>query len=392
MERLIAKYAKKLSDAGLSRPEDIVLGGLDAELAWNRPDPLTLPATGPLPVLFDHLNINSLLFAKPAGAYAPCVDFLAREALATGAPVRPEDCETRTFLHDLPVVPELSPELLIPALKRRKAVIVPGRGVLAFGTVSPEQAFVTYSSTLFSCFVKFLLDCLRAKDRGEFGGERARAFEQVLDLLPPPRTDLPTLAPGPFADEEAVYRAMDEAGAATVSYGLVDSYFGNISYLRDGVLYISQTGSSLDELPGAVDPCPLDGSSCAGLTASSEFTAHRRVIETTGMRSILHGHPRFSVILSMDCALSDCPNLGQCHIKCDRPRFVGDIPIVPGEVGVGPTGLCNTLPPAMRDRRAVLVYGHGLFAVGRTDFNEPFATLLSVENGCRARYLERMEA
>lgn len=388
MERLIAKYEKKLANAGLARPGDIILGGLDAELAWNRPGPDGDVAA--LAPLFDHLSINSLLFAKPAGAYAPCVDFLARQALATGTPVRPEDCETRTFLHDLPVVPDLSPEHLVPALKRRKAAIVPGRGVAAFGTVSPEQAFVTYSSTLFSCFVKFLLDCLRARDRGDFSGERARVFEEVVSLLPPPRTEPPALLPGPFADEEAVYRAMDQAGAATVAYGLVDSYFGNISCLRDGVLYISQSGSSLDELPGAVDPCPLDGSSCAGLTASSEFTAHRRVIETTGMRTILHGHPRFSVILSMDCALSDCPNLGQCHVKCDHPRFVGDIPIVPGEVGVGPTGLCNTLPPAMRDRRGVLVWGHGLFAVGREDFNEPFATLLSVENDCRARYLERM--
>ncbi len=391
MERLLAKYAGKLAAAGLTRPEDTVLGGLDAELVWNRASPLTDPGTSPLPGLFEALNINSLLFARPAEPYRTCVDFLARESLESGRPIRPEDCETRTFLHDLPVVPDLDPAALASALRSRKAVIVPGLGVLSFGTVSPEQAFVTYSSTLFSCFVKFFLDCLRAKDRGDFSGPRQAAFDQTLAHLPPPRTDLPILAPGPFATEEEVYRAMDQAGAATVGYGLVDSYFGNISYLFEDTLFISQTGSSLDELAGAVDPCPLDGSSCAALTASSEFTAHRRVYEGTALRAILHGHPRFSVIMSMDCALADCPNLGQCHIRCDQPRFVGDIPIVPGEVGTGPTGLCNTLPPAMRERRGVLVYGHGLFAVGRRDFNEPFATLLAVENDCRARYLARME-
>jgi len=52
---------------------------------------------------------------------------------------------------------------------------------------------------------------------------------------------------------------------------------------------------------------------------------------------------------------------------------------VGGEVGIGPHGLCNTLPPAMEGRRGVIVYGHGLFTVGRDDFNEAFTNLLAVE-------------
>jgi hypothetical protein len=44
----------------------------------------------------------------------------------------------------------------------------------------------------------------------------------------------------------------------------------------------------------------------------------------------------------------------------------------------------------MIGRRGVIVYGHGLFAVGREDFRESFATLLSVENFCREEYFRRV--
>lgn len=155
---------------------------------------------------------------------------------------------------------------------------------------------------------------------------------------------------------------MDEAGKITVKSKLVDSYFGNISYLIDDIIYISQTGSSLDELDGYIDPCPIDNSSCAGITASIELSAHKQIYLDTENRAILHGHPKFSVILSMDCDQRDiCKYKDQCHIKCPYKRFVNDIPIVPGEVGTGPYGLYKTMPPAIKGKRGVIVYGHGVF-------------------------------
>ncbi len=196
--------------------------------------------------------------------------------------------------------------------------------------------------------------------------------------------------PGPFTSESQVHQAIIEAGRYTVDYGLVDSYFGNISYRLNETIYISQTGSSLDELASCIDPCPMDGSSCAGVTASSELTAHSEIFLRTDNQAILHGHPKFSVILSMDCHVTDCPNRQQCHIKCSEDRFINDIPIVPGEVGTGPTGLSNTLPPAIKDRRGTIVWGHGLFTVASDDFNEAFKFLLDIENMCRKEYFDRV--
>ncbi|MFZ5425918.1 MAG: class II aldolase/adducin family protein [Thermodesulfobacteriota bacterium] len=384
MIRLLQKFAEKIVSARLAAPGAPLLAGLDDALVFNR-------EASEAPVLagvFERMSINSLLLLPPAEPYSTIVDFLAARS---GGAIAPSDCETRTFLHDLPVVDTFTPDAVASALKRRKSVIVPGRGVLAHGTVSPEQAFVSASSVLFACFVKFFADYLAALRDGKADAEYAQAVKRAKAFLPPAHNRPPALMEGPFTAREDIIRAMDQAGKATVGYGLVDSFFGNISYTSDDVLYISQTGSSLDELPDCIDPCPLDGSSCAGLTASSELMAHQGVVLRTGARAILHGHPRFAVIMSMDCDRRDCPNLGRCHVDCSQARFVWDVPVVPGEVGTGPRGLVNTLPPAMTGKRGVIVYGHGLFAVGDTDFRKPFATLLEVENWCREEYFRRVE-
>jgi ribulose-5-phosphate 4-epimerase/fuculose-1-phosphate aldolase len=415
MQRLVAKYEAKLLRAGLAAPgRPPLIAGLDDELVWNSAalEPDAAPLRAGLEPLFDALSINSLVLLRPAEPYATIMDLLAREALgepgaAGNACITPEDCETRTFLHDLPVRARADAAILAEALGSRKCCVIPGLGVLATGTVSPEQGFVTVSSACFACFVLFFSRFLRDLRAGSLRPGWRSAFSRVRALLPPLRTVPPDLAPGPFDDRESALAAMAEAGRATVDYGLVDSYFGNVSCLlpqdSGGLLLISQTGSSLDELEGYIDPCPLGGSSTACLTASSELSAHQRSYAADAeIRTILHGHPRFAVILSMDCARADADDCavrlaGQCHIRCPVPRTL-DAPdamgvlIVPGEVGTGPTGLCNTLPPALAGRGCVVVHGHGVFAAGKADFREAFASLLHVENACRRAYFAKIEA
>jgi len=385
MKQLCEKYAQKLTAQGLTAPDAALIGGLDAELVWNRED----PRTQELAKVFDKLTINSLVFSKPAEPYATIVDFLASRHEEV---IRPEDTETRTFLHDIPIFNDFSADSIAAGLRKRKSVIIPGEGIASFGTVSPEQGFVFYSSTIFSCFVLFFSEYLAKARRDELDDEYRRVFSEVVAQLSEPKTTPPTLSTGPHNDEDTILDAMAEAGRQVVGYGLVDSFFGNISCKLDQTIYISQTGSSLDELEGCIDPCPMDGSATSGLTASSELTAHEDVYRQSDALCILHGHPKFSVIMSMDCARTDCENRGQCHIKCTECRTVDGVPIVPGEVGTGPTGLCNTLPPAMASSGAAIVHGHGLFTLGHTDFNEAFAALLDIENRCRELYFETIKS
>jgi len=59
---------------------------------------------------------------------------------------------------------------------------------------------------------------------------------------------------------------------------------------------------------------------------------------------------------------------------------------------MGPHSLCNTVPEAIRGNPGVIVYGHGLFTTGQTDFNQPFKQLIQIENNCRAEYFNRIRS
>jgi aldehyde:ferredoxin oxidoreductase/ribulose-5-phosphate 4-epimerase/fuculose-1-phosphate aldolase len=380
---LARRFAGKLAAAGLTAPDGAVAACLDDALVFSRPSPHEALLAG----LVENLGVGCVLLAPPAEPHRTILEFLAgREAPA----IRPRDCETRTFFHDIPVIPGPDLAAATAALSRRKGAYLPGVGILAHGALSPEQAFVTVSSVAFAGFVKFFADALAARRAGTMDPAFCQAFAAARRHLPPPPTVLPQLARGPFGDRETLLAAMAQAGRATVELGLVDSVFGNISYTLEGVLAISQTGAALDELPGAIDLVPLDGSSCAGLTASSELAAHAALAGLDGRAAILHGHPRFAVIMSMDCEESaTCPGRDTCHVDCRRERFVGDTPIVPGEVGCGPHGLVHTMPPALAadgGRPGVIVCGHGVFTMGAEDFGPALAALCAIETFCRDRY------
>jgi ribulose-5-phosphate 4-epimerase/fuculose-1-phosphate aldolase len=154
----------------------------------------------------------------------------------------------------------------------------------------------------------------------------------------------------------------------------------NFAIRKDSLIYISQTGSSLDELPGRIDRVPLDGSSTCELTSSSELWAHVKIYELTGDTAILHGHPRFPVILSMAGG----------PLQFGDTRTLGDVPVVTGEVGAGRHGLVHTLPQAMQAGHAAIVYGHGIFASSATSFHRAFERLSSIERMCFEKYKESL--
>ncbi len=376
---LLRKYESKLTAQGICDEGAPLFGALDAELVWNRSG----AETAVLEEVIGGLNIASILYARPAEPYFSILNRLA--ARASEGYFVPGDSETRTFFHDIPVSDRFDAPTIIAALKRRRSIFIRDHGIVTYGTVSPEQAFVVMSSVCFSGFVKFFTDALVAGTEGDDIALLRDAMRRYREFIDSTRDLVPSHA-GPFAESVRIYDAIIEAGRLTVERRMVDSYFGNISYRDGGTIYISQTGSSLDELAGCIDPCPVDGSSCAGITASSEYSAHRDILMNGDARAILHGHPRFSVIMSMICEKENCANRGQCHRLCSTPRFIGDVPIIPGEIGTGRFGLCNTLPPALRGRRGAIVWGHGLFTTGRDDFREAFRSLVEIELMCLEEY------
>jgi ribulose-5-phosphate 4-epimerase/fuculose-1-phosphate aldolase len=376
MQDQVNKYLKKLLDHGLiATPADAQLYGLDDEIYTNNeriPDKVS--------ALFDDLSINSLLIARPDPLRWAIISELA---LANPGLISPKDTESLTFIHDIPVVESFDPDLVACALNLRKGCIVKDSGIITTGTVSLEQAFIVMSSICFACFVKFFTDILCGlRSLGGIAPPSARQIDDCLGFLlqlNPPAFLGPLSGETPV-DEAGIIKAMDDAGKATVAAGLVDSFFGNISFRKNSLIYISQTGSSLDELSGRIDCVPLDGSSTCELTSSSELWAHVKIYETTGDTVILHGHPRFSVIMSMAGG----------PLQFGHTRSIVDVPVVAGEVGAGNRGLIHTLPQAMQAGHAAIVHGHGVFTSSATSLREAFDRLSSIERMCFEKYKEAL--
>lgn len=326
----------------------------------------------------ERLPSTALVVAEPLLPYSR---LLQRRALPCLQAIVPRDSESRTSLHDIPLVSAENhhalPAAISAALARRKGCIVDGVGMVSHGALTVEQAYIGWSSLYHATFIKYLEDLLT---HGPLLAEEMAVVNQLLTPCPDKNITRHDFRNGPLCDPDTITNELAVVGRATVAMGLVDSFFGNISYAGHDAFYISQTSARLDELDRQIDPVPYDHSSTAGITASSELPAHQAIFEATGCRAILHGHPRFAVVMSFFSSPTN-------HAGIDE---VCGIPVVGGEGGQG--GLAQTLPRAfgVTGKRVVIVRGHGVFCIGQDDFREPFAALLSVERTCRHACQQRL--
>jgi len=384
MIRQIEKYAEKLKLDGSAQPERMaILARDDRLLSWGDEGLLPLGEA-----VLERLNVVSLVLADTP---LPLLDLLLGRVPTGVSAVVPQDTETRTFLHDIPLVrrDEYSvenPQRLVEALGQRKGILVEGVGIMATGSVTIEQAYINYSSVFHALFVKLLLMLVQDRAPSQVEIEKLHPLLDQLDhQLIPLQTDV--LLSGPLQEQARILAALEQVGQRTVALKLVDSFFGNISCRLGNQMFISQTGASLDDLGGCIDRVPNDNSSTAGITASSELIAHRAIYEQTDAITILHGHPKFSVILSLICEETGC-KITDCWKACNKVRFLDSVPVVAGEIGAG--GIARNIPPVIGGGVAV-VYGHGVFATGKIDFREPLAAMIHLENWCRREYLNRFQ-
>ena len=96
-------------------------------------------------------------------------------AAAEDREIIPRDTETRTFLHDIPLLRrtelgERPAAVIAELLGSRKGIIVEGIGIIASGALTVEQAYINWSSVFHSTFIKYLEDLLQ--DGFRLPGER----------------------------------------------------------------------------------------------------------------------------------------------------------------------------------------------------------------------------
>ena len=104
--------------------------------------------------------------------------------------------------------------------------------------------------------------------------------------------------------------------------------FGNISICQDGRIFITATGSMLDELDSSTvvevsleNPCEMDK------IASIETCVHRAIYLNTGKMAIIHTHSPYAVVLSMVEMEKVEP------IDSEGVLFLGEVPIIEGKLG-----------------------------------------------------------
>ena len=168
-------------------------------------------------------------------------------------------------------------------------------------------------------------------------------------------------------------------GQKLINAGLTSSRFGNISLLLNNKIFITCTGSMLDELDeNCVVGVELEGCCPEDAIASSETCVHRAVYRFTSHEAIIHTHSLYAVAASLLEAREVLP------LDSEGRIFLGPMPIVSGSFGSNE--LAESVSSALQDHKACIARGHGVFAAGRS-LKEAYTAAAMAEHSAQIGYL-----
>jgi L-fuculose-phosphate aldolase len=175
------------------------------------------------------------------------------------------------------------------------------------------------------------------------------------------------------------WREIARFGSKVVASGLSTSRFGNISLKIGDSIFITCTGSMLDELDARrVVQVNLQGPRDLDRMASSETCVHRAVYKGTSAHAIIHTHSPYAVALSLIEKEILKP------IDSEGLIFMGTVPIVSGRFGT--EDLAGNVSAALRTSKACIARGHGVFVAGE-NLDEAYTLACMVEHSSQVLYL-----
>ena len=165
-------------------------------------------------------------------------------------------------------------------------------------------------------------------------------------------------------------------GRDLFTQGLVSSHTGNLSIRLGDRLIITRRGSMLGCLQEAdLIETGISKNDRSTPLASDELAVHRAIYQKTPAQAIVHTHPLHAVALSLvENEIVPSDTEGQSTI--------GQVPVLGWGVEVKPGGLADIIAQALKQRRIVMVHGHGSFAVGQL-LEEAYSYTTTLEEGCR---------
>ena len=138
---------------------------------------------------------------------------------------------------------------------------------------------------------------------------------------------------------------------------LVTSHSGNMSIRFGERVYITRRGSMLGNLTEQdLIETGINKNDRNTPLASSELAVHRAIYQATNAQAIVHAHPPYATALS----------LAEKEIvpKDEWYDVIGKVPVLGWGQNLKPGDLDEAIALELKERKVVMLYGHGRFAIG----------------------------
>ena len=159
-------------------------------------------------------------------------------------------------------------------------------------------------------------------------------------------------------DRSQILETFQWVGRDLYRLGLITSHAGNLSLRAGERIWITRTGSMLGHLgPDDLLETALSPRESPHPRASMELPVHLAIYHATPAKAILHAHPPSAVALSL---------LDEAIVPADSEggHILGTVPVIAATQVVASLEVAERASSLLQAHRAVLVRGHGSFAVG----------------------------
>ena len=175
--------------------------------------------------------------------------------------------------------------------------------------------------------------------------------------------------------QDYIYDQFQTVGNDLLRLGLTTSHGGNMSIRHQGNMVVTVHFAMLGRLdPGDLVEVPLqEEPDQITSDASKDVALHQLIYKFTPAAAVIHAHPAHAVAMSLSSDLIAPRDL-------EGSVFLREIPVV------APAAAAGRIPQLLQTHVAVMVRGHGCYAVGRT-LNEALAYTSALGLSCEVAYL-----
>ena len=160
--------------------------------------------------------------------------------------------------------------------------------------------------------------------------------------------------------DQRIYEQFRDIGRDMYVDRLVSSHGGNLSVRFADRVIIKRRGAMLGRLkPHDLIETGLDKNDSGVALASTELIVHRAIYKATPALAVVHAHPRTAIALSLSRdEIVPIDNEGSYLLK--------KVPVVAVEMASGSPQMAQAVSEALKEYKAIMLRGHGSFAIGQT--------------------------